>query len=192
MDTDYFEEVAFRACRYDLSSLNQSVSCCDCNKSVKCEWGVLENSSSPQPVCQLWTSQLGLYQFTIYTGQFPCYLNIGTPFEIHERLSHERSSDYHIEIVYSITTSVFTAMILLLLVLIVIVARYKSTYIYVYVCYICIYVCFKISLSTVVLNSRDRHEKHGNPLLHASITRFTIKTYDSESRGQEEVAVYDK
>ena len=31
-----------------------------------------------------------------------------------------------------------------------------------------------ISLSTVVLNSRDRHEKHGVPLLRASITRLTI------------------
>ena len=31
-----------------------------------------------------------------------------------------------------------------------------------------------ISLSTVVLNGRDRHEKHGVPLLCASITFLTI------------------
>ena len=31
-----------------------------------------------------------------------------------------------------------------------------------------------ISLSTVVLNSRDRHKKHGVPLLRASITCLTI------------------
>ena len=36
------------------------------------------------------------------------------------------------------------------------------------------YVIHTISLSTVVLNSRDRHEKHGVPLLHASITHLTI------------------
>ena len=44
-----------------------------------------------------------------------------------------------------------------------------------------------VSLSTVVLTSRGRHERRGIPLLHALITCITIiKTHDSESRGQEE------
>ena len=85
MDTyakDCYEETSFRVCHHDSSPKNQSVSCCDCYNSKECEWGILEISSLPQPICLVMTSQPGLYQFEIYTSHFPCYQNIGGPIKI--------------------------------------------------------------------------------------------------------------
>lgn len=113
MDThanDSFKEVNFRVCRYNLSSsLTHSVSCCNCTTSVKCEWGVLENSSSPHPICQLVTSHLGIYQFEIYTSRFRCYQKIGGPIKIRKRSSSNKSL---IGLIISIICAAFLAVIL--------------------------------------------------------------------------------
>ena len=141
MDTDYFEEVAFRACRYDSSSSNQSVTCCDCSRSVKCEWGVLNNSSSPQPVCHLWTSQLGLYQFLVYTSQFPCYQNIGSPFTIQLENSfsvadEERFVSSFVTVVIMTIITMVTIMVMTATIIIYIIIRKyrRQRGMYIYIC----------------------------------------------------------
>ena len=64
-------------------------------------------------------------------------------------------------------------------------SMYVCTSVYNEMCYNITCLHTYISLSTVVLNSRDRHKKHGVPLFRASTTCLTIKTHGSESRGQE-------
>ena len=83
MYTDYQKDSTFRVCRYNRSSPYTLISCCYCDKS--CEWGVLFcHTESDHPSCHLNTSQLGLYQFQIYTINYPCYFNIGYPIDVND------------------------------------------------------------------------------------------------------------
>ena len=118
MDTDYHEKVAFRVCRYDLPPSSQSGTCCDCSRSVKCEWGVLNNLPS-YSVCQLSISQSGLYQFLVYTSQFPCYQNISSPFKIQEKslLNYDRrGSDIKLSIILACVFFVILTVVILIII----------------------------------------------------------------------------
>ena len=114
-----FEEVSFKVCRHDLSSsLNQSVSCCDCYSSVKCEWGILDNPSLAEHACQLSTSYPGLYQFEIYTSLFQCYQKIGHPIEVYKVSSgqKEEKSKGFIWIIMSTITAAFVTFMTVVLI----------------------------------------------------------------------------
>lgn len=75
------ENPDFSVCRYNISSLNQKISCCECLQETKCDWGTLNNYYSAEGLytCQVNTTQAGKYQFQVYTRSYPCFLNIGNP-----------------------------------------------------------------------------------------------------------------
>ena len=96
MDTQYNypESTFFRVCPYNSS-------CCFCDSKEKCEWGELSghtDSVRKYVSCQFTTSQPGLYQFQIKTGNYPCFFNIGDPIDVNNSSS---SAHDHI-LIYSV------------------------------------------------------------------------------------------
>lgn len=165
MDTDannYSEEVAFRVCRHDLSSVNQSDSCCDCFSRNKCEWGILKSSSSPQHICLFMTSQPGLYQFEIYTSHFPCYQKLGSPIKISKISSEENHNTFPRSLVYIISGCIISITSILLTIITYQVykrvrarrkRKAKDTY------YVAIYVAKCINFKDVKFSIRIKYQK---------------------------------
>ena len=79
MYTNYDAECFFRVCLYN------SLNCCNCDSSVKCKWGKLSGDTNPESgnnSCQFTTSQPDLYQFQIYTNNYPCFFDISEPIDV--------------------------------------------------------------------------------------------------------------
>lgn len=87
MDTNYQEISAFfRVCYYNKLMGNILISCCSCDGN--CEWGDLSiYSNKGYFFCELTTSQLGQYQFQIFTSNYPCYVDVGDPIDIYHTYS---------------------------------------------------------------------------------------------------------
>ena len=85
MDTIYPDGLSayFNVCRYNRSFPNTLISCCSCYGN--CEFGELAGYTESNYVsCQLNTSYSGIYQFKIYTKNYPCFLNLGHPIEVND------------------------------------------------------------------------------------------------------------
>ena len=83
MDVNYpdnYRHTYFRVLNYNRSNITVN-SDCSCYK--QCEWAKLScQQVNNHPSCQLNTSQPGIYQFQVKTEHFPCYLDIGGPFNV--------------------------------------------------------------------------------------------------------------
>ena len=77
---DIYHHTYFRVLKYNRS--NKTVNS-DCSCYEQCEWAKLScQQINNHPSCQLITSQPGIYQFQVKTEHFPCYLDIGDPFNV--------------------------------------------------------------------------------------------------------------
>jgi len=83
----------FRLCRYNRSSPELLISCCDCIQPYTCEWGTMNyvDENDNYLMCMVNVSQTGFYQFQIYTRNYPCYLDIGDPIDV-DRFSADNST----------------------------------------------------------------------------------------------------
>ena len=75
-----YESCDFRVCLY-----NNFNDCCGCESDMKCKWVELSSHTdfdSGNNSCQFTTSQSGLYQFQIYTYNYPCFFDIGEPIDV--------------------------------------------------------------------------------------------------------------
>ena len=113
--THYQKESTFRACRYNRSSPHTLISCCNCDDS--CEWGDLHCPDSGSPSCLLNTSHTGLYQFQIYTLNYPCFFNIGDPIDVNDidnsSSSSHKSNDLILYIVISFLVGLLAIILLI-------------------------------------------------------------------------------
>ena len=115
MHTDYQVESTFRVCRYNRSSPNTLISCCYCGTS--CKWGDLYcHTESGGSSCHLNTSHTGLYQFQIYTINYPCFFNIGNRIDVND-INNSSSSHEGDELILYIVISSLGLLLILLVVI---------------------------------------------------------------------------
>ena len=117
MDTVYNALSYFQVCLYNRSIPNTLISCCSCYGT--CEWGELSghtDTDTKSVSCQLTTSQPGLYQFQIWTSNYPCFFNIGDPIDVNDINNNSSVSDNQFKFSFQLLSYALGGLCLLLVV----------------------------------------------------------------------------